>query len=104
MPEEGAIEIPVEEQDKIDIRAQVDAVETIRRSVIDTFGNIICSILSSETINKKVVTYYDYIEEMEGTTVIGRSLQGTRNEIIDYNTTITISTPNIIGRRQVERG
>lgn len=96
-----------EEQDEQDILAQDDALETLVRAANDPFGNLIATSLHSAKANKKVITYYDYAEELDSNDenkVKGRSIQGTRKSSVTVDTEITEVEPSIVARRAIERG
>lgn len=93
-----------EEQDEQAIREQPDAVEIIARSAHDPIQNIIYMAVESKALNKKVVSRFDYVEEMENNKVVGRSMRGSRKESVLYDAEIQEIAPSVIDRRPIKRG
>jgi hypothetical protein len=87
-----------------EILAQTDALETLVRSANDPFGNLIAISLESKNAGKKVVTYFDYAEEMDGKVVRGRSVQGKRKSIVSLDAKVTQTEVSVIKQRSIERG
>lgn len=93
-----------EQEMELEIEEQDDAVQIQARAVNDPFQNILYISVQSKKLNKKVVTHFDYIEEMEGDRIVGRSMQGGEKETLDFNTEISTTVPKVIKQRPIERG
>lgn len=93
-----------EQEMELEIEEQDDAVQLQARAVNDPFQNILYISVQSKKLNKKVVTHFDYIEEMEGDRIVGRSMQGGEQEILDFDAEITTTEPVIVKQRPIERG
>lgn len=102
--EPGKRTLTPEQEMEIEIENQDDAVQIQARAVNDPFQNILYIAVQSQTLNKKVVTHFKYIEETEDEKVVARSMQGGEQEILDFDAEITTTEPVIVKQRPIERG
>ena len=93
-----------EQEMELEIEKQDDAVQIQARAVNDPFQNILYIAVQSQTLGKKVVTHFKYIEETEDGKVVARSMQGGEQEILDFDAEITTTKPVIVKQRPIERG
>lgn len=91
--------LTLEEQTELEIRKQEDSIDYVVRHTQDEFQSIIYSVLQSSSLGKKIVTYFDYIEELEDREIVGRTMQGVRKEVMDVNIPIEVYRPNILRQR-----
>ena len=94
-------ELTQEQIDEQEIRQQPDCSFEIKRSD-DPINSIIYTAVASKGLNKKVVSFYRYIEEVERNNVVGRLLQGLEKQSMEFDVEVD-STLLIEGIRPAER-
>jgi hypothetical protein len=85
------------------IYEQEDHSETVIREE-GGFGNIICTILSSEALGIKVLSIPQYIEEIENGILVGRRVVSYEKSTLAIDEEIAVNSLVVLSREIAERG
>jgi len=104
MADEILTEEPVNEKsDEELIYEQTDCTQSVLHEE-GGFGNVICTVVTSATLGKKVVSVPQYIEEIENNQVVGRRVVSYEKISLAITEPVSVNTLAVIAQEPAERG